>query len=174
MARLICIEGQGGAAKTPICTRLVAALPSALYVHAFHEVNTALGHDVYALWPNEPDRALELLGERLRAPRSEEVVVFDRGWLTMVMGLEEFGHHALIPRALEHRVWTAFIDQRTDFVRRRSSRLAERGEPAWDLDADRERRRRWASRCEYVVDLDGEADLDAVAADLLAAWSAVN
>lgn len=164
---MIVVEGQDGAAKTPVCVRLAAALDAA-HVRVFHEVNAALGHDVYALWEAEPERAVRLVRERLALPRGPRAV-YDRGWLTVVMGLEEFGHDHLVPAVVAGRPWTVFLDQQTAFVRRRSARL-QAGEPPWDLDADHARRARWAGHCDLYVDLDGEADLDAVVAQILQAW----
>lgn len=156
---VLVLEGQGGAAKTPVCHK-VAALLGGTYVHAFHEVSQALGHDVYDLWSQEPERALALLQPRLR-PRNG-LVVFDRGWLTCCRGLEEYGHQHLLPRVLADRPWTAFLDQDETYVRQRSTRLAQ-GLPPWDLSEDFVARRRWSERCDWTHHLRGEADLDALA-----------
>ncbi len=168
--RALVVEGQAGAAKTPLCHLLVDLLDDAVYVHVFHEVSQALGHDVYELWAHEPTRALDLLTEALRAPRATDLVVFDRGWLTVCRGLEGAGRPDLLPRAEALMAWTAFVDQDESWVRQNSRRLAQQGLPPWDLTEDFTARRAWSHRCAWRGHLNGRADLPATADRIAAAW----
>ena len=170
MSRVLIVEGQGGAAKTPLCHRLIAKLAGAVYVHPFHEVAAAVGHDVYSLWAEKPQRALSLLRDVILAPREAEIIVFDRVWLTICRGLEGFGHSELLCEVQPLMGWTAFVDQDEEYVRARSARLAAHGMPPWDLHEDFMARRRWAQDCDWVGHLDGDANLDAVAVEISVAW----
>lgn len=172
MRPCLVVEGQGGAAKTPLCHRLVQRIDGAIYVHPFHEVAADIGHDVFPLWDSDPRRALDLLTRAITRPRDAAVVVFDRGWLTVCRGLEGAGHQAMLHEALALHRWTAFVDQDEAWVRRNSRRLADHGLPPWDLTEDFAARRRWVPRCAWRGHLHGEADLDGVADAIHDAWNA--
>ncbi|HWP61097.1 MAG TPA: hypothetical protein VN495_00655 [Candidatus Paceibacterota bacterium] len=167
----IYVEGQDGAAKTPFCHALVEELRrrghQVLYCAPFTEVNQALGSNVYHLWPTEYRRAASLILDAVRRARAE-VVVFDRGPLTLERGLDDAQGLSSEERAEILAQFPpgkhVFLD--TSLERAQAGKRYTASPPPWSLALDQDRRRDLASSYTFAfrAQMGYEDDLRALAA----------
>jgi thymidylate kinase len=161
----IYVEGQDGAAKTPFCHALVEELQkrklNANYTAPFTAVNGLLGHDVYALWPREYERAVQLLANHIAAAQGE-IVIFDRGPLTIERGLDDALN--LSAKRREELMQTipngihVFLD--ASLEKARQSKRYQSSPPPWSLEVDQRRRRELMNKYTFAFTANIESTVD--------------
>ncbi len=151
----IYVEGQDGAAKTPFCLELVEELRGrghdSLYWAPFTRVNQALKNDVYHLWRTDHRLAAALILQEIQHAHAE-IVIFDRGALTVERGLDEVPHLSHNERAEILAQFPegkhVFLD--TSLERAMSGKRYMTAPPPWSLSEDQRRRLEIAAKYSFA------------------------
>lgn len=148
MSNLFVIDGQAGAGKTPLVTEIVRVLNEERGVKAFftepfklanqyvidNDLLTDYPLGIYSFWGKSVERAVfaeDLLNKYIEDSIKEAkdyngIVISDRGWLTICMGILESAHNKnekenRIKLWMDKKIPTFFLDTRTNITQSRKS-----------------------------------------------------